>query len=97
MSEDAPELTAELAVDGVVPSKPVISPDGCWVAYVVETSRSSSDRRQTSGEPREARRAPPPPGKPAASPLTGAVSSKKTGQGPSHARLPLPRDGMSMR
>jgi hypothetical protein len=35
MSEDAPELTAELVVDGVVPSQPVISPDGCWVAYVV--------------------------------------------------------------
>jgi hypothetical protein len=34
MSEDAPELTAEL-VDGVVPSQPVISPDGCWVACVV--------------------------------------------------------------
>jgi hypothetical protein len=28
MSEDAPELTAELVVDGVVPSQPVISPDG---------------------------------------------------------------------
>jgi dipeptidyl aminopeptidase/acylaminoacyl peptidase len=35
MSEDAPELTAELVVDGAVPSQPVISPDGCWVAYVV--------------------------------------------------------------
>src|SRR5580700_2709106 len=35
MSEDAPELTAELVVDGDVPSQPVISPDGCWVAYVV--------------------------------------------------------------
>src|ERR1700761_2810099 len=35
MSEDAPELTAELVVDGVVPSQPAISPDGCWVAYVV--------------------------------------------------------------
>jgi hypothetical protein len=35
VSEDAPELTAELVVDGVVPSQPVISPDGCWVAYVV--------------------------------------------------------------
>src|ERR1700729_3903413 len=34
MSEDAPELTAELVVDGAVPSQPVISPDGCWVAYV---------------------------------------------------------------
>src|ERR1700729_983858 len=35
MSEDAPELTAELVVDGAVPSQPVISPDGCLVAYVV--------------------------------------------------------------
>lgn len=35
MSEDAPELTAELVVNGVVPSQPVISPDRCWVAYVV--------------------------------------------------------------
>ena len=35
MSEDAAELTAELVVDGVVASQPVISPDGCWVAYVV--------------------------------------------------------------
>ena len=35
MSEDAPELTAELVVDGEVPSQPAISPDGRWVAYVV--------------------------------------------------------------
>jgi dipeptidyl aminopeptidase/acylaminoacyl peptidase len=35
MSEDAPELTAELVVDGDVPSQPAISPDGRWVAYVV--------------------------------------------------------------
>ena len=35
MSEDAPELTAELVVDGAVPSQPAVSPDGCWVAYVV--------------------------------------------------------------
>jgi dipeptidyl aminopeptidase/acylaminoacyl peptidase len=35
MSEDAPELTAELVVDGAVPSQPVISPDGRWVAYAV--------------------------------------------------------------
>ena len=35
MREDAPELTAELVVDGAVPSQPVISPDGCWVAYAV--------------------------------------------------------------
>jgi hypothetical protein len=40
MSEDAPELTAELVVDGVVPSQPVISPDGCWVAYVAQNSYS---------------------------------------------------------
>ena len=35
MSEDAPKLTAELVVDGAVPSQPVISPDGCLVVYVV--------------------------------------------------------------
>src|ERR1700755_531581 len=35
MSEDVPELTAELVVDGAVPSQPVVSPDGRWVAYVV--------------------------------------------------------------
>ena len=35
MSEDASELTAELVTDGEVPSQPVVSPDGCWVAYVV--------------------------------------------------------------
>ena len=35
MSEDAAELTAELVVDGAMPSQPVISSDGCWVAYVV--------------------------------------------------------------
>src|ERR1700690_2250128 len=35
MSEGAPELTAELVVDGDVPSQPAVSPDGCWVAYVV--------------------------------------------------------------
>jgi len=35
MGEDAAELTAELVVDGAVPSQPVISPDGRWVAYVV--------------------------------------------------------------
>src|SRR3984957_10344533 len=34
MGEDAPELTAELVVDGAVPSQPVVSPDGRWVAYV---------------------------------------------------------------
>lgn len=35
MGESAPELTAELIVDGAVPSQPVISPDGAWVAYQV--------------------------------------------------------------
>lgn len=35
MSEDAPELTAELVVEGAGPSQPAVSPDGCWVAYVV--------------------------------------------------------------
>jgi dipeptidyl aminopeptidase/acylaminoacyl peptidase len=35
MIEDAPELAAELVVDGAVPSQPAVSPDGCWVAYVV--------------------------------------------------------------
>ena len=35
MSEDAPELTAELVGDGAVPSQPAVSPDGRWVAYVV--------------------------------------------------------------
>jgi dipeptidyl aminopeptidase/acylaminoacyl peptidase len=35
MTEDAPELAAELVVDGAVPSQPAVSPDGCWVAYVV--------------------------------------------------------------
>jgi hypothetical protein len=45
MSEDAPELTAELVVDGVVPSQPVISPDGCWVAYVVAPAGRKAERR----------------------------------------------------
>ena len=45
MSEDAPELTAELVVDGVVPSQPVISPDGCWVAYVVAPAGRKTERR----------------------------------------------------
>ena len=44
MSEDAPELTAELVVDGVVPSQPVISPDGCWVAYVVAPAGRKTER-----------------------------------------------------
>ncbi len=45
MSEDAPELTAELVVDGVVPSQPVISPDGRWVAYVAAPVGRSAERR----------------------------------------------------
>ena len=45
MSEDAPELTAELVVDGAVPSQPVISPDGCWVAYVVAAVGHRAERR----------------------------------------------------
>jgi dipeptidyl aminopeptidase/acylaminoacyl peptidase len=45
MSEDAPELTAELVVDGAVPSQPVISPDGCWVAYVVAPVGRRGERR----------------------------------------------------
>jgi len=45
MSEDTPELTAELVVDGAVPSQPVISPDGRWVVYVVApVGRSTEDR-----------------------------------------------------
>lgn len=45
MSEDTPELTAELVVDGAVPSQPVISPDGCWVVYVVAPVGRSTERR----------------------------------------------------
>src|SRR5260221_3209885 len=45
MSEDAPELTAELVVDGAVASQPVISPDGCWVAYVVAAVGRRAERR----------------------------------------------------
>src|ERR1700678_1859467 len=45
MSEDAAELTAELVVDGAVPSQPVISPDGCWVAYVVAPVGRRAERR----------------------------------------------------
>ena len=45
MSEDAPELTAELVADGVVPSQPVISPDGCRVAYVVAPARPGTAQR----------------------------------------------------
>jgi hypothetical protein len=46
MSEDdAPELTAELVVDGAVPSQPVISPDGRWIAYVVAPVGRRAERR----------------------------------------------------
>jgi len=45
MSEDTSELTAELVVDGAVPSQPVISPDGCWVAYVVAPVGRRAERR----------------------------------------------------
>ena len=45
MSEDGPVLTAELVVDGTVPSQPVISPDGSWVAYVVAPVGRRADRR----------------------------------------------------
>ena len=52
MSEDAPELTAELVVDGEVPSQPAISPDGRWVAYVVApVGRRGSVLRARSGWP----------------------------------------------
>ncbi len=46
MSEDAPELTAELVVDGLVPSQPVISPDGRWVAYVVAPVGRGGERHR---------------------------------------------------
>jgi dipeptidyl aminopeptidase/acylaminoacyl peptidase len=45
MSEDAPELTAEVVADGAVPSQPVISPDGRWVAYVVAPVGRETERR----------------------------------------------------
>jgi dipeptidyl aminopeptidase/acylaminoacyl peptidase len=44
VSEDTPKLTAELVTDGVVPSQPVVSPDGCWVAYVVAPVGRRSER-----------------------------------------------------
>jgi dipeptidyl aminopeptidase/acylaminoacyl peptidase len=44
MSKDAPELTAELVVDGAVPAQPVISPDGRWVAYVVAPASRAGER-----------------------------------------------------
>jgi dipeptidyl aminopeptidase/acylaminoacyl peptidase len=45
MSTDAPELTAELIVDGAVPRDPVISPDGRWVVYVVAPLGQQGERR----------------------------------------------------
>jgi dipeptidyl aminopeptidase/acylaminoacyl peptidase len=45
MSEDTPKLTAEPVVDGVVPSQPVISPDGRLVAYVVAPVGRRAERR----------------------------------------------------
>jgi dipeptidyl aminopeptidase/acylaminoacyl peptidase len=45
MSEDPGELTAELVVDGAVPSQPVISPDGRRVAYVVAPVGRKTERR----------------------------------------------------
>jgi hypothetical protein len=51
MSEDAPELTAELVAAGVVPSQPVISPDGCWVAYVVARAARQSIECARYGSP----------------------------------------------
>jgi dipeptidyl aminopeptidase/acylaminoacyl peptidase len=45
MAEAASELTAELVTDAVVPSRPVISPDGRWVAYVVAPVGRREKRR----------------------------------------------------
>jgi len=45
VSEDTPELSAETVVDGAVPSQPVISPDGRWVAYVVAPVGRREERR----------------------------------------------------
>jgi dipeptidyl aminopeptidase/acylaminoacyl peptidase len=39
------ELTAELIADGSVPSDPVISPDGRWVAYIVAPIGAQKDKR----------------------------------------------------
>ena len=45
MSEDTPKLTAEPVTDGEVPSQPVVSPDGRWVAYVVAPVGRRAERR----------------------------------------------------
>ena len=58
MSEDAPELTAELVVDGVVPSQPVISSDGCGVAYVVAPARPGTAQRRRHLRPHRPRASP---------------------------------------
>ena len=44
MSEEVPELTAELVVDGAMPSQPAVSPDGCWVAYAVAPVGRAGER-----------------------------------------------------
>src|ERR1022692_1780563 len=45
MTETAPELTAEIVVDGAQPTQPVISPDGRWVAYAVAPTGKRGERR----------------------------------------------------
>jgi dipeptidyl aminopeptidase/acylaminoacyl peptidase len=45
MSAEVPELTAELIVDGAAPQQPVISPDGCWVVFVVAPVGQRRERR----------------------------------------------------
>jgi dipeptidyl aminopeptidase/acylaminoacyl peptidase len=41
---EAGELTAEMVVDGLVPSSPAVSPDGRWVAYVVAPVGQAGER-----------------------------------------------------
>lgn len=48
MVDEAPKLTAELVVDGTVPSQPTVSPDGRWVAYVVAPVGRAGERRQSA-------------------------------------------------
>lgn len=45
MTDSAPELTAELIVDGAVPAQPVISPDGRWVSYAVAPTGKRGEHR----------------------------------------------------
>ncbi|TYK52425.1 hypothetical protein [Actinomadura decatromicini] len=45
MSEDAPELTAKLVADSVVPSQPTISLDGRRVAYAIAPIGCKTERR----------------------------------------------------